>query len=72
MYVQFVIAMFFLITYLQCKVLEAETRNEQIAEEKNKYAKLLEGERASSLQNGTRVILYFFFLAMSLAVVSDS
>ncbi|XP_034382874.1 transport and Golgi organization protein 1 homolog isoform X2 [Cyclopterus lumpus] len=40
---------------LESKVLEAETRNEHIAEEKNKCAKLLEGERASSLQNGTRI-----------------
>lgn len=46
-----------LIAFLQGKVLEAETRNEQIAEEKNKYAKQLEDERANSLQNETRVIV---------------
>ncbi|XP_038582985.1 transport and Golgi organization protein 1 homolog isoform X2 [Micropterus salmoides] len=40
---------------LEGKVLEAETRNEQIAEEKNKYAKQLEDERANSLQNETRI-----------------
>ncbi|XP_042359869.1 transport and Golgi organization protein 1 homolog, partial [Plectropomus leopardus] len=40
---------------LESKVLEAETRNEHMAEEKNKYAKLLEEERANSLQNGTRI-----------------
>ncbi|XP_049915055.1 transport and Golgi organization protein 1 homolog isoform X2 [Epinephelus moara] len=40
---------------LESKVLEAETRNEHMAEEKNKYAKLLEEERSNSLQNGTRI-----------------
>ncbi|XP_068432806.1 transport and Golgi organization protein 1 homolog isoform X2 [Clinocottus analis] len=40
---------------LESKVLEAETRNEHIAEEKNRYTKLLEDERASSLQNGNRI-----------------
>ncbi|XP_034756776.1 transport and Golgi organization protein 1 homolog isoform X2 [Etheostoma cragini] len=40
---------------LESKVLEAETRNKQMAEEKNKYAKLLEDEKANSLQNGTRI-----------------
>uniref|UniRef100_A0A8C9ZV83 MIA SH3 domain ER export factor 3 n=1 Tax=Sander lucioperca TaxID=283035 RepID=A0A8C9ZV83_SANLU len=40
---------------LESKVLEAETRNEHMAEEKNKYAKLLEDEKANSLQNGTRI-----------------
>ncbi|XP_059211792.1 transport and Golgi organization protein 1 homolog isoform X2 [Centropristis striata] len=40
---------------LESKVLAAETRNEHMVEEKNKYVKLLEGERANSLQNGTRI-----------------
>ncbi|XP_047429204.1 transport and Golgi organization protein 1 homolog isoform X2 [Mugil cephalus] len=40
---------------LESKVLEAETLNEQIAQEKNKYAKLLEEEQANSLQNETRI-----------------
>ncbi|KAI3364192.1 hypothetical protein L3Q82_011007 [Scortum barcoo] len=40
---------------LESKVLEAETRNEHMAEEKNKYAQLLEDERANSLQNETRI-----------------
>ncbi|XP_032398987.1 transport and Golgi organization protein 1 homolog isoform X2 [Etheostoma spectabile] len=40
---------------LESKVLEAETRNKQMAEEKSKYAKLLEDEKANSLQNGTRI-----------------
>ncbi|KAM6906332.1 transport and Golgi organization protein 1 homolog isoform 2-T2 [Lycodopsis pacificus] len=40
---------------LESKVLEAETRNEHAAEEKNKCAKLLQDERANSLQNGTRI-----------------
>ncbi|XP_044025981.1 transport and Golgi organization protein 1 homolog isoform X2 [Siniperca chuatsi] len=40
---------------LESKVLEAETQNEQMAEEKNKYAKLLKDERANSLQNETRI-----------------
>ncbi len=44
----------------------AETQNENIAEEKNKYAKLLEEERANVLQNDTRVIIkYFSFLPCS-------
>ncbi|XP_041660810.1 transport and Golgi organization protein 1 homolog isoform X2 [Cheilinus undulatus] len=40
---------------LESKVLEAETRNKKIAEEKNKYTKLLQEERASSQQNETRI-----------------
>ncbi|XP_033931392.1 transport and Golgi organization protein 1 homolog isoform X1 [Pseudochaenichthys georgianus] len=40
---------------LQSKVLESETRNELIFEEKKKYAKLLENERSNSLQNSTRI-----------------
>ncbi|XP_070781825.1 transport and Golgi organization protein 1 homolog [Enoplosus armatus] len=40
---------------LESQVFEAETRNEQMAEEKNKYAKLLEDERANSQQNETRI-----------------
>ncbi|XP_063757527.1 transport and Golgi organization protein 1 homolog isoform X1 [Eleginops maclovinus] len=40
---------------LQSKVLEAETRNDQMVEEKMKYAKLLEDERTNSLQNSTRI-----------------
>ncbi|XP_029318498.1 transport and Golgi organization protein 1 homolog [Cottoperca gobio] len=40
---------------LESKVLEAETRNEHMSEEKNKCAKLLEDERANSLHNGTRI-----------------
>lgn len=48
---------FLLLPFLQSKVLEAETRNEHMADEKNKYAKLLEDERANSLQNETRVIV---------------
>ncbi len=51
-----------LIAFLQSKVLEAQTRNEHMADEKNKYAKLLEDERANSLQNETRVIVYYFAL----------
>ncbi|XP_051792699.1 transport and Golgi organization protein 1 homolog isoform X2 [Acanthochromis polyacanthus] len=40
---------------LESKVLEAETLNEHMGEEKNKYAKLLEEARANSLQNETRI-----------------
>ncbi|XP_028252810.1 transport and Golgi organization protein 1 homolog isoform X1 [Parambassis ranga] len=40
---------------LESKVLEAETLNEQMAEDKKKYLKLLEEEQASSLQNETRI-----------------
>ncbi|XP_040920050.1 transport and Golgi organization protein 1 homolog isoform X2 [Toxotes jaculatrix] len=40
---------------LESKVLEAESRNEQIAEEKNRYARLLEEERATSMENETRI-----------------
>ncbi|XP_041830962.1 transport and Golgi organization protein 1 homolog isoform X2 [Melanotaenia boesemani] len=40
---------------LENKVLEAEKQNQQIAEERNKYAKLLEDERTISLQNETRI-----------------
>nr|XP_046230060.1 transport and Golgi organization protein 1 homolog isoform X2 [Scatophagus argus] len=40
---------------LESKVLEAQTLNDNIADEKNKYAKLLEEERAVSLQNETRI-----------------
>ena len=52
-----------LVAFLQSKVSEAETRNEQMAEEKNKYAKLLEDERANSQKNGTRVTLLTQFPA---------
>ncbi|XP_008274989.1 melanoma inhibitory activity protein 3 isoform X2 [Stegastes partitus] len=40
---------------LESKVLEAETLNEHMAEEKNKYAKQLKEEQANSLQNETRI-----------------
>ncbi|XP_071775151.1 transport and Golgi organization protein 1 homolog isoform X1 [Centroberyx gerrardi] len=40
---------------LESKVLQAETWNQQIAEEKNTYAKLLEEEQANSLKNETRI-----------------
>ncbi|KAM4713284.1 transport and Golgi organization protein 1 homolog isoform 2-T2 [Anableps anableps] len=40
---------------LESKVLEAKKMNEQMAEEKNKYVKLLEEERAISLQNDSRL-----------------
>ncbi|KAK5604503.1 hypothetical protein CRENBAI_016115 [Crenichthys baileyi] len=40
---------------LESKVLEAEKMNEQMAEEKNKYVKLLEEERIISLQNDSRI-----------------
>ncbi|XP_076612262.1 transport and Golgi organization protein 1 homolog isoform X2 [Chaetodon auriga] len=40
---------------LENKVLEAETLNANIAEEKDKYAKLLEEEKANSLLNETRI-----------------
>uniref|UniRef100_A0A3Q3KZQ1 Ring finger protein 8 n=1 Tax=Mastacembelus armatus TaxID=205130 RepID=A0A3Q3KZQ1_9TELE len=40
---------------LETKVLEAEAQNEQMVEEKNTYTKLLEEERAQSLQNQTRI-----------------
>nr|XP_020459511.1 melanoma inhibitory activity protein 3 isoform X3 [Monopterus albus] len=40
---------------LESKVLEAETQNNQMAEEKNTYTKLLKEERAKSLQNETRI-----------------
>ncbi|KAM8725744.1 transport and Golgi organization protein 1 homolog isoform 2-T2 [Acanthopagrus schlegelii] len=40
---------------LESKVLEAETLNNNMAEEKNKYVKLLEEERANCLQNETRI-----------------
>ncbi|XP_068593484.1 transport and Golgi organization protein 1 homolog isoform X2 [Cebidichthys violaceus] len=40
---------------LESKVLEAETQNEHTAEEKNKYVKLLQDERATSLQNSARI-----------------
>lgn len=53
-----------LVTFLQSKVSEAETRNEQMAEEKNKYAKLLEDERANSQKNGTRVTVLILFPAL--------
>lgn len=48
-----------LITFLQNKVLDAQTLNDSMAEEKNKYAKLLEEERKTSLQNKARVTLIF-------------
>uniref|UniRef100_A0A087YLV0 Transport and Golgi organization protein 1 homolog n=1 Tax=Poecilia formosa TaxID=48698 RepID=A0A087YLV0_POEFO len=40
---------------LESKVVEADKMNEQMAEEKNKYLKLLEEERAISLQNDSRL-----------------
>ncbi|KAM8832566.1 transport and Golgi organization protein 1 homolog isoform 2-T2 [Spinachia spinachia] len=40
---------------LESKVLEGKTLNEHITEEKKNYAKLLKDERATSLQNGTRI-----------------
>lgn len=40
---------------LESKVLEAEKINEQMAEEKDKYVKLLEEERAISFQNDSRL-----------------
>ncbi|XP_042076302.1 transport and Golgi organization protein 1 homolog isoform X2 [Haplochromis burtoni] len=40
---------------LESKVLQAETLNKQMAEEKDKYAQLLEEERANTLQNETRI-----------------
>ncbi|XP_029983948.1 transport and Golgi organization protein 1 homolog isoform X1 [Sphaeramia orbicularis] len=40
---------------LENKVTEAETLNEQMTQEKNKYAELLEEERANSQQNETRI-----------------
>ncbi|XP_040017372.2 transport and Golgi organization protein 1 homolog isoform X2 [Gasterosteus aculeatus] len=40
---------------LESKVLEAKTLNEQIAEEKNNYSKLLKDERANSLRNSSRI-----------------
>ncbi|XP_054910205.1 transport and Golgi organization protein 1 homolog isoform X2 [Poeciliopsis prolifica] len=40
---------------LESKVVEADKMNEQMAEEKNKYLKLLEEERAISLQNDNRL-----------------
>ncbi|KAM3861036.1 transport and Golgi organization protein 1 homolog [Diretmus argenteus] len=40
---------------LESKVLKAETQNQQIAEEKNTYARLLEEERANSFKNETRI-----------------
>uniref|UniRef100_A0A3P8SPG1 MIA SH3 domain ER export factor 3 n=1 Tax=Amphiprion percula TaxID=161767 RepID=A0A3P8SPG1_AMPPE len=40
---------------LESKVLEAETLNEHMAEEKNKYAKLLEEAQANALKNETRI-----------------
>ncbi|XP_067338781.1 transport and Golgi organization protein 1 homolog isoform X2 [Channa argus] len=40
---------------LESKVLEAEMRKEQMVDEKNTYAKLLEEERANSLQNVARI-----------------
>lgn len=46
-----------LIIFLQSKVLEAESRNEQMAEEKNTYTELLEKERANSMKNETRVLV---------------
>lgn len=48
-----------LATVLQSEVLEAETRNKQMVEQKNTYANLLEKERTNSLQNQTRVHFYF-------------
>lgn len=50
------VSQFSLSTFLQSKVLEAETCNENLAEEKNTYAKLLKEEQESALQNETRVI----------------
>lgn len=65
----------FLVTVLQSKVLEAETQNEQMVEEKNTYIKLLEEERANSLQNQTRVFfyicIYFFFSVITLTVFQN-
>uniref|UniRef100_A0A3B4YQZ9 Transport and Golgi organization protein 1 homolog n=1 Tax=Seriola lalandi dorsalis TaxID=1841481 RepID=A0A3B4YQZ9_SERLL len=40
---------------LENKVLEAQSRNEQMVEEKNTYVKLLEGERANSAAYETRI-----------------
>ncbi|XP_039982039.1 transport and Golgi organization protein 1 homolog isoform X2 [Xiphias gladius] len=40
---------------LESKVLEAESRNEQMAEEKNTYTELLEKEQANSMKNETRI-----------------
>ncbi|XP_028997454.1 transport and Golgi organization protein 1 homolog isoform X2 [Betta splendens] len=40
---------------LESKVLETEKQNERMVEEKNTYIKLLEEERANSLQNQTRI-----------------
>ncbi|XP_053192758.1 transport and Golgi organization protein 1 homolog [Scomber japonicus] len=40
---------------LESKVLKAETRNEQMTEEKDTYAKLLKEERENALQNETRI-----------------
>lgn len=56
---------------LQSKVLEAETLNEQMAQDKKKYLKLLEEEQASSLQNQTRVRIYFLIPLSSFDDFSD-
>ncbi|XP_050927774.1 transport and Golgi organization protein 1 homolog isoform X3 [Lates calcarifer] len=40
---------------LESKVLAAESRNKQMAEEKNSYTKLLEEERSNSAANETRI-----------------
>lgn len=45
--------------FLQGKVSEMEKRNERLAEERKKYAELLQEERTTSLQNETRVTELF-------------
>lgn len=46
------------IVILQSKVSEAEKVNGRVFEEKTKYAKLLEEERAMSLGNKSRVTVF--------------
>lgn len=55
---------------MQSKVLQAETLNKQMAEEKDKYAQLLEEERANTLQNETRVSVSFAFCLLLFAFFS--
>lgn len=56
---------------LQSKVFDAQTLNDSIAEEKNQYAKLLEEERETCLQNKARVTVQYFVLPVRTPAVSS-
>ena len=53
---------FLLLPLLQNKLLEAQTLNDNMAEEKNTYSALLEEEAASSRQNKARVNIHYILL----------